>query len=233
MKRAMIWLSLLVFLISCAPPTPATEQPAFVETTPQNIQNLDPVEKAVTQRLSDNLGLTKTDIIVASNQEVEFGNACMDIAFPGVMCAQVVTPGRVIVLEAGGIEYEYHTSIEGDLIQPANIVLIWTREGGIVGFCDQLIVFLSGEVYGSNCRAQPREMESNFANLFSASERKQFKAWFSKFGEINLDVSDPTGVSDRMENTLLFYGSGSGKPSKADEQALFDWANELFQKLYS
>ena len=233
MKRAILCLLLTVFLASCAPPTAATEQPVLVEPTLPDAQGLEPVEEAVVQRLSDNLGLKKSDIFVVSNQEVEFGNACLDIAFPDVMCAQVVTLGRVIVLEAGGVDYEYHTSADGDFIQPATIVLIWTREGGLVGFCDQLTVFLSGEVYGSNCRAQPREMESNFANLFSVSEQKQFKAWFSKYGEINLDVSDPAGVSDRMMNTLVFYGGGTGKPGKADEQALFDWANELFQKLYS
>ena len=72
-----------------------------------------------------------------------------------------------------------------------------------------------------------------FANLFSASDRKQFDAWTTQFGEVTLDASDPKGVSDRMEVTLVLYGLGSGKPGKAEQQALFTWAQSLFQKLYS
>lgn len=191
------------------------------------------VEEMVIKQLASNLGLNESDISVLSDAAIEFGDACLGVAMQDVLCAQVITPGRIIVLEANGFQYEYHTSVDGDFIQPATFALIWTREGGIAGFCDRLTVFLSGEVYGMNCRSQPKEMASNFATLFSTTEQKQFNSWFLKFGEINLNVSDPAGVSDRMMNTLVFYGGGIGKPNKTDEQALFELAQSLYQKLYS
>jgi len=231
MKRMFLFFVLLI-LAACAP-QPLTEEPANAIPTVENSQDIDSIEDAVIQRLAENLGLEKNDISVKSTEKVEFGDACMDIAFPDVLCAQVVTPGRVIVLEAHGIEYEYHTSVDGDLIQPVTFALIWTREGGIAGFCDRLTMFLSGEICGMNCRSQPKEMASNFATLFSAQDQKQFNVWFLKYGEINLDVSDPEGVSDRMMNTLVFYGNGRGTANRADEQALFEWAQSLYQKLYS
>lgn len=232
MKKVLTYFILLLFLAACAPQA-ATEQSIHVTPPVEDEQGLDSVENAVVEILAENLGLEISEISVQSNEEVEFGDACMDIAFPDVMCAQVVTPGRIIILEANGIEYEYHTSADGDFIQPATFALIWTREGGIAGFCDRLVVFLSGEIYGMNCRAQPKEMASNFTTLLSASEQKQFNSWFLKFGEVNLDVSDPVGVADGMSNSLVFYGNGSGRPGKTDEQALFEWANELLHRLYS
>jgi hypothetical protein len=72
-----------------------------------------------------------------------------------------------------------------------------------------------------------------FANLLSTSDRKQFNTWITQFGQVTVDASDPNGASDRMEITLVLYGMGSGKPGKAEETAMFTWAQNLFQKLYS
>jgi heptaprenylglyceryl phosphate synthase len=69
--------------------------------------------------------------------------------------------------------------------------------------------------------------------LLAAAQIKEFNAWYLKYGETTLDESDPAGVSDRMTNTLEFYGTGTAKPGRADQQALFDWAKTLFQKLNS
>jgi hypothetical protein len=192
------------------------------------------IEDAAVQLLADNLGLDTGAISVKSNKEVEFNNACMDVvAFSDTACAQVETPGRVVILEANGIEYEYHTSPEGDVIHPATLALTWTREGGIAGFCDRLVVFLSGEIYTTNCKSQPVEAAGTFAEFLSAREATQFNNWFLKFGEVNLDVSDPKGVADGMTNTLNFHGDGNGKPSTTDQQSLFEWAQSLYSKLNS
>ena len=235
MTKISICMLLLMILSACAPAAP-TEIAAT--TTPESTSENDPdtkaVEEAVVQLLAGNLGLNEKEISVKSNEEVEFSDACMDIAvFSDVTCAQEVTPGRIVVLEANSIEYEYHTSPTGDLIQPATLALTWTREGGIAGFCDQLVVFISGEVYASNCRSQPKETSGNFSELLSAAEQGRFTAWYLKYGESIVDQSDPAGVSDRMTITLEFFGEGTAKPTKTDQQALFDWATKLFQKLNS
>jgi hypothetical protein len=235
MKKISICMFLLLILSACGPAAP-TEIAATM--TPESTSEDDPeskaVEDAVVELLAGNLGLNEDEISVQSNEEVEFSDACMDIAvFSDITCAQVETPGRIVVLEAEGIEYEYHTSPNGDLIQPATLALTWTREGGIAGFCDQLVVFISGEVYGTNCRSQPKETSGNFSDLLSAAEQKRFTTWYLKYGEAIVDQSDPAGVSDRMSITLSFFGSGNGKPTKADQQALLDWASRLFQKLNS
>ena len=238
MKKKLISITLLVFIITaCSPEFQPTEAPATeVETevpTVEPAQSLDPVEEAVVKQLASNLGLKESDISVVSNETVEFSDSCLGITIQDVKRAQVTTPGRIVMLEANNIQYEYHTSENGTRIQPATLALTWKREGGIAGFCDSMAVFLSGEIIGSQCKSQPDATTGTFASLLSASDRKQFDAWITQFDEVNLDASDPKGVSDRMEVTLVLYGLGSGKPVKAEQQAIFSWAQKLFQKLYS
>ena len=238
MKKILIAITLLVFIITaCSPEFQGTEAPADeVETevpTVEPEQSLDTVEEAIIKQLATNLGLRESDISVVSNEIVEFSDSCLGITMQDAKCAQVITPGRIVMLEANNIQYEYHTSENGTRIQPATLALTWKREGGIAGFCDSMAVFLSGEIIGSQCKSQPDATTGTFASLLSASDRKQFDTWITKFDEVTLDASDPKGVSDRMEASLVLYGLGSGKPVKAEQQAIFSWAQKLFQKLYS
>jgi hypothetical protein len=149
----------------------------------------------------------------------------------GVMCAQVITPGRIIVLEANGIQYEYHTSEGGDRVQPASQAMVWKREGGIAGFCDVLTVYRSGEVFATKCTAEAAGAMGSLASLLTSSEIQQFNQWMTEFGETKLDVSDPAGVADRMVVTLEVLGVGEGEPSEAEGQALFEFAQSLYQEL--
>jgi hypothetical protein len=238
MRKFLISMMLLILILAaCAPAqttdeSPADEIPATVPPVATE-QSPDPVEENVVKRLAENLGLDESEISVVSNETVEFTDACLGITMQDVNCAQVTTPGHIIILEAENIEYEYHTDRSGKRIQPATLALTWKREGGIAGFCDNLMVFLSGEVYAYKCGAQSDAKIDTFANLLSASERKQFNTWITEFDQITLDVSDPKGVSDRMEVVLELHGVGSDKPSDAEQQALIAWAQDLYQKMYS
>jgi hypothetical protein len=190
-------------------------------------------EEEVIKQLAENLSLQEGDISVVSRSEVEFGDECLGVAMEQVTCVEVVTPGQIIVLEANDIQYEYHVSSDGARIQPATLALTWKREGGIAGFCDSLTVFLSGEVYGNKCKSEPNSTMDTFSHLLSANEQEQFDTWISKYGQVTLDVSDPAGVADRMEVKLVLYGLRDTQPSKTEQQQMFSWAQDLFQKLYS
>jgi hypothetical protein len=206
-----------------------TNQDGSVALLAEGAQNAHALEQSVIKQLAANLGLTESDISVVSNSEVEFPDSCLGVAMPDIMCAQIVTPGRIIVLEAKGVQYEYHVTPTGDLIQPATLALNWKREGGIVGFCDDLTVFRSGEVYTQQCKTGEGKM-GTFATLLSSQEQKQFNDWMTQFGELTLDASDPKGVADRMVVTLNLFGTGSRQPTKSEQQALFEFAQNLYQK---
>jgi hypothetical protein len=190
------------------------------------------IEVVLIRQLAGNLGLDEGSISVVRNEAVEFPDSCLGVAMQDVMCAQMVTPGTIVVLETDGVQYEYHVSDDGRRIQPATLALTWSRDGGIAGFCDRLTIFRSGEVYGNSCRSQPDGTMGALVNLLSIAEMDQFQAWMDEFGTVSLDASDPAGVSDRMTLTLNLYGSGSAKPLKDTEPELFTWAQALYQKLY-
>ena len=72
-----------------------------------------------------------------------------------------------------------------------------------------------------------------FASLLSSSERNSFQGWVEQYGELNIDASDPKGVSDRMVVTLTFLGTGDEETvSSPDQRALLEFAQLLYQKLY-
>ena len=190
------------------------------------------LEEMVTKQLAMNLGLEESSISVVSSSEVEFPDSCLGVVMQDVMCAQVITPGKIIVLEADGVEYTYHVSTDSSLVQPATLALTWKREGGIAGFCDSLTVFLSGEIYGNQCKSQPNGTMGTFASLLSTDEREQLDSWIQELGEVKVDASDPKGVSDRMEVELELFGKGNGSLAEPDQQALILWAQDVFQKLY-
>lgn len=208
-----------------------TNQDGSIVMLAEGAQGSAAVEQMVIKQLAANLGLQENDISVVSSTEIEFDDACLGVAMEGVVCAQVVTPGHIIVLEANGVQYEYHTNADGSRIQPATLAMVWKREGGIAGFCDILTVFRSGEVYASKCKAQSDVRMGTFANLLSANQQKQFMDWIAQFGQASLDASDPQGVADRMVETLDFFGTGKKQPTKSEQQALFEFAQNLYQKL--
>ncbi len=189
------------------------------------------IEAVLMKQLVENLGLEADAISVVSNEPAEFSNTCLGVVMQDVMCAEVVTPGRIIVLESDGVQYEYHVSEDGRRIQPATLALTWSRDGGIAGFCDRLTIFLSGEVYGNQCKQQDGRM-STFSSLLTVAERSKFNSWIGKYGQLTLDASDPKGVSDRMTLTLVLYGNGGGKPTQTVEGEFFTWAQDLYQELY-
>ena len=192
------------------------------------------VEEKVANQLAANLGLDLSEVTLVSSSDLNFGDTCLNVVLPDIACAQVVVSGKKIILMAKGTKYEYHASADGTLIQPATLALVWKREGGIAGFCDSLIVFLSGEVSGSQCKSQPASVSGTFAGLLSKEELDQFDGWIREFGTVNIDASNPVGVSDRMVVTLEFHGNGkTANLSESDQQALLTWVQNLFQKLHA
>lgn len=240
MRRVLLLNALFVLIMTACAPAAATEAPEITEqpdSTPvpqedtPDMETLGAAEQAAIDILAENLGLEPTDIIFRSSEETEFSDACLDVAIEGVLCAQVVTPGRIVTLEANGIQYIYHTNEDGSQVQPASLALVWKREGGIAGFCDSLTVFRSGEVIASNCKSEAEGVTGTLATLLSAQERQQFNEWMAEFGEADLDASDPAGVSDRMMVTLEITGAGDEQPTEAEEQELFEFAQDLYPEL--
>ncbi len=75
-------------------------------------------EQATNAALADAEGLfgvDESEIVVESAAFQEWSNSCLDAADEGELCAEVITPGFVIVIEIEGTQYEYHTDLSGNV----------------------------------------------------------------------------------------------------------------------
>ena len=92
-----------------APGTPSAvtgSQPLAAAEPPPEVKA---VFRLATQDLAKRLGLATEAIQLVSVEPVEWSDASLGCPEPGMMYAQVITPGFLIMIEAEGEEYEYHT----------------------------------------------------------------------------------------------------------------------------
>lgn len=76
-----------------------------------------PAAAAAQAALASELGVPASEITVVSAEQVEWSDACLGASEEGEMCAQVITPGYRIVLEAGGKQVEIHTDASGQSVR--------------------------------------------------------------------------------------------------------------------
>jgi hypothetical protein len=67
--------------------------------------------------LAQRLKIDIDTIKLVNVEQVEWSDACLGIQQPGIMCAQVITSGYKIILEAEGKQYEYHTNESGSAVR--------------------------------------------------------------------------------------------------------------------
>lgn len=236
MKKDLIVIALLILIVTaCSPGAQATEEPSTdnQQPTPTHLpEDLTPAQRAAITTLSENLGLPVEEIRLVSTEAVEWPDGCLGVQEEGLACAEVITPGFRVVLEANGRQVEYRTNEDGTQIRPATVAMTWKREGGIAGFCDFMTVYLSGEVHVSSCK-RGQFVEGRLADLLSGQEMAKLDEWLTTFGTITIDASDPKGVADRMVVTLTLTGAGSQNTlPDSSEQELISFAQELNQRLY-
>ncbi|MDL1895030.1 hypothetical protein FBQ82_02040 [Anaerolineae bacterium CFX7] len=78
--------------------------------SPANDPTLEKLIEDAKQDLMQRANVPADAITVVSAEPVEWRDASLGCPIEGMMYAQVITPGYLIVLEANGQEYEYHAS---------------------------------------------------------------------------------------------------------------------------
>lgn len=190
----------------------------------------DAPAEAARQSLAAALGLAVEQVEIVSSEANDWPNSCLGVTHPGFMCAEVITPGYFVILRADSRQYEYRTNADGSLVVPATRALTWSRQGGIAGFCDELVVYLPDEVYAISCTSAIMESQGALNALVSAEELAQFNIWLDKYGAVTITRQDPA-VADAMTISLTLFGRGAGQPDAAVEQAILDWAQTLLTRM--
>jgi hypothetical protein len=233
MKRVLLSFSFMILLLAaCSPQAQPTGLPPDVEEEATHIStDLTPAQRIAISTLAENLGLTPDQIKLVSTEAVDWPDSCLGIATEGVACAQTITSGFRVILEGAGKQVEYRTNQDATIIRPATVALTWKRSGGIAGFCDNLTIYLSGEVQATNCK-NTEVVEKRLTDLLTAKEIATLNEWISKYGTVEIDASDPANVADAMSITLNLMGTGTEQIESPEvQQVLMQFVQDLNQKL--
>ena len=67
--------------------------------------------------LAQHLNLPEEAVQLVSIEAVKWSDTSLGCPKEGYMYAQVITPGYLILLEAGGQQYEYHTDLKTNVVR--------------------------------------------------------------------------------------------------------------------
>jgi cytoskeletal protein RodZ len=103
-----------------SPPQPTSTQPASTPTgqaTPSGAAvpaGAEPAVEKAKQDAAKQAGVPVAQVTVVSARAVQWPDSSLGCPQPGYAYSQVVTPGYLIVLRAGGKTYEYHSDRAGE-----------------------------------------------------------------------------------------------------------------------
>lgn len=107
-------------------------EPSFATPTAEKVTNtkIDPLKEPTPEptptptipsfggkfiaELSRDISVNPSEISVSSYQETSFGDTSLDCPEPGMIYAQVITPGWIIVFEVNQKKYEFHSDAVGE-----------------------------------------------------------------------------------------------------------------------
>ncbi len=96
------------------------EQVRVASTLPVGDGASDPAVGAAQEFLAAELGVALGDVQVVSVEAAEFSDSCLGLGGPDELCAQVITPGWVILADVSGQTYEVHTDQTGQQVRVAS-----------------------------------------------------------------------------------------------------------------
>jgi len=101
------------------------------------------------------------------------------------------------------------------------LVFAWHREGGIAGFCDDVTVYVTGQVYVTSCKGN--QTEAIGKRRLTADELAQIYTWVDELQSFEFDQKD-AAVADAMQVQLTFSGAGERVATPEEQQAMQDFA---------
>ncbi|MBN1580367.1 MAG: hypothetical protein JXA89_06665 [Anaerolineae bacterium] len=154
-------------------PLPPPEQPGSETAIEIPAQAADAVAWAQAD-MAGQLGILQEQIILISVEAVQWRDTSLGCPQPGMMYAQVITPGYRIVLQGGKERYEYHSAqdrVQATLCDPGQkAVLVYQRSGGFAGLSEQWEVFADGRIVTDDGRQAQVPVEKVTALLQMVEE---------------------------------------------------------------
>ena len=136
----------------------------------------------------------------------------------------MVAAALLVACAAGGISMNVgQASVESEVA--AAPVLVWHREGGFAGFCDDVSVYADGRALIESCR----ETGSGRETTLTAEQRRQLAQWTRLLASFEQENSDPA-VADAMTIVIVFKGDGAVAASDTDFEAMSQLAEQILRQ---
>lgn len=110
-------------------------------------------------------------------------------------------------------------------VAPETEVVKFTIEGGIVGFCDELVVKANGDYTLTTCN------QGQSTGTLPQSDRVSLKAWLENLSAFQLYTDDGAQTADGLATNLSFAGVGGTPADDPQKQVIFDWVSGLIVQL--
>ena len=112
--RLLVVLGLISLMIAAGCQVSSNTTPTSSVTTSSTLYysatpDSGPLIAVCKADLAEITGLTEADVSLISVTAAEFSDTSLGCPEPGKSYAQVITPGYIIILQANGKQYEYHT----------------------------------------------------------------------------------------------------------------------------
>lgn len=252
MRKRVLLLIVFFFLVSCSNPS-ASNQELLPDLIPNSSPNEDadssdgndqgvleeiPILNSGNQieqtSISDQIHLLNLDIDdfkVVKSEQIDWPDTCLGIEQPGADCIKQITPGYWIILEANGLQFEYHVDRNGKQIYPATPGISWSRDGGDENRCDRLIIFLPDTALACWCESgEMNSLSVNLLEILSLSEYEWLIATLKNFGESTISKSFSTDIDPSLIS-LNFHGQGEVEPESRDHQSILAFSQDVFTRI--
>ncbi|RIK35401.1 MAG: hypothetical protein DCC57_23385 [Chloroflexi bacterium] len=172
------------------------------------------VAGVVRQMVVQQLGVDAGAVSIASVEAVDWPDACLGVSQPDVMCAQVITPGYRVVIEANGQQYEYHTDATGGQIVLANapqaqVGDLWIDWQQTQETCQALQIGSEGLAFGP---CMGRMMPGR---LIAPEREQELRTFLETYAPFQADT--PAGA-------ITFAGTGTTEATLAEQRMIAEWA---------
>jgi hypothetical protein len=148
------------------------------------------------------------------------------IVFHGTGSQQATPAEQRMLAEWAGLAFQ--EAAAGRSGAAWGLAFAWHREGGIAGFCDDLTVYVTGQVYASSCAGtQPQTLADTY---LTTDELTQLYEWVDTLQNFEFEQTDPA-TADAMTIRMVFSGAGGQQPSDQQQHAILDFAQQLYVEL--
>jgi hypothetical protein len=104
--------------------------------------------------------------------------------------------------------------------------LTWHREGGLAGFCDDMVIYLSGDAYSSTCGGDAMPVDIGRVRL-DAGQLAALYNWVDTYQAFEVEQTDPA-TADALTLRLTLMGAGEDTAPDGAKEAMMEYAQSLY-----